>query len=239
MKLNKRRKTILEASVKHFIKIGEPITSERLYYNFDFGIKPAMIRWELNALGDAEYFYQEHPSGGRYPTNKAYRFLVDELLEDEEEKNSSFSKSFDLLFDEFVQGNKKVFIRDFAQYLKVLGIGYDYKLDYLYESGLDELLSKLETETKNDLLQVVEDFENLSERLEDKIDWWQKEKNWPQVFIGESPITKSEHLSIIVGKLDQGREKLLLIAVGPRRMDYQKSLKLFKSFENLSISSTK
>jgi len=235
MKLSERRKKILEASVKHFIETGEPITSERLYCNFDFGIKPAMIRWELNALGDDHYFYQKYPSGGRYPAIKAYRFLVSKILEEDEEDDRFFNnKSLGVLFNEFAQGNKKVFIRNLAQYLKVLSIGYDYESDYLYESGLDELLNNLDVRTKHDLLKVVEDFENLSDRLAARIEWWQNEENWPQVFIGESPITKSEHLSVIAGKLGRGCENLLLIAVGPRRMDYQKSLRLFKSFKNLS-----
>ncbi|MDI6734138.1 MAG: hypothetical protein QMD50_01425 [Patescibacteria group bacterium] len=237
MRLNNRRETILEASVRYFIKTGESITSERLFRHFDFGIKPAMIRWELNALGDEHYFYQERLSGGRYPTNKAYRFLVDELME--EEVGDVFLKNFRLLFNEFIEGNKKAFVRELADYLKMLSVGYDCESDYVYESGLDELFGKLEIKTKDDLLQVVEDFENLSDRLTDGSEWWRGEKKWPQVFIGRSPFTKSEHLSIVASRLDSGNEEFLLIAIGPRRMDYQKSLRLFKTLNNLSTPSKK
>ena len=47
-----RTRTILEAGIMEFIRTGLPITSERLFEEYDFGIKPAMIRCELNALDD-------------------------------------------------------------------------------------------------------------------------------------------------------------------------------------------
>jgi len=39
-----RTRTILEAGIMEFIRTGLPITSERLFEEYDFGIKPAMIR---------------------------------------------------------------------------------------------------------------------------------------------------------------------------------------------------
>lgn len=50
--MRERTKEILEAGVRQFIKTGLPITSERLFEEYDFGIKPAMIRCELNALDE-------------------------------------------------------------------------------------------------------------------------------------------------------------------------------------------
>ena len=79
MMLKERTLDILEASVRDFIETGNPVTSERLYRKYDFGIKPAMIRWELHDLAKQNYLCQNHPSGGRIPSDKAYKFFVEEI----------------------------------------------------------------------------------------------------------------------------------------------------------------
>ncbi|MEK7465340.1 MAG: hypothetical protein AAB631_01025 [Patescibacteria group bacterium] len=78
--MKERTEYILETAVEDFIHTGFPVTSEILYENHVFGIKPAMIRLELSALSDDGFLFQRHPSGGRFPTNKAYQFFVERLL---------------------------------------------------------------------------------------------------------------------------------------------------------------
>lgn len=214
-----RTREILEFAVKDFIKAGKPITSEYLYELHDFGIKPAMIRWELNDLSENGFFYQTHPSGGRFPTNKAYRFFVNELLENEDASTPK---------NDFFESGTKAMIQQMSIYLNGLSAGYDLASETFYGSGLRELLSHLETNAKDELMSVVKDFELLEERLQKKRDWWEQEGEWPRVFIGESPVTKSEQLSVVVGRYcGEGRD-ILLFSIGPTRMDYQKSVNLFK-----------
>lgn len=214
-----RTREILEVAVNDFIKMGKPITSEYLYELHDFGIKPAMIRWELNELSENGFLYQTHPSGGRFPTNKAYRLFVNELLENEDVEKPK----------DFFENDTKVMVHRMSEYLNGLSVVYDPASDTFFGSGLRELLSHLETDAKDELMNVVKDFEMLEERLQKKRDWWEGEDLWPRVFIGESPVTKSEHLSVVVGRYcGEGRD-LLLFSIGPKRMDYQKSVNLFKA----------
>jgi transcriptional regulator of heat shock response len=222
--LKDRSHDILEAAMRDFLRTGFPITSERLFERFDFGIKPAMIRWELQDLADSGYFYQTRPSGGRLPTNKAYRFFVDELL-DEEPGTDADTRA---LARELEHGRMKRFIEDVASYLSVFGVGYDAGEDEVYESGLRRLLDHLPVEDKEGLLDVVRDIELLPERLARFRESARMGDAWPRVFIGESPVTKSEHLSVIAGEFGSGDERFLLMAIGPKRMDYRKSLNLFR-----------
>lgn len=218
-----RTRAILELAVRDFIKMGKPITSEYLYELHDFGIKPAMIRWELNDLSEAGYFYQEHASGGRFPTNKAYRYFVDALLTDEADEDEVRSGSDIFSYD------MKALVQEMAEKLNVLSVGYDARGGVLYGSGLCELLEHLETDAKEELVDVVSDFESLEERLAKKRDWWEEEDLWPRVFVGESPVTRSDHLSVIAGRYDDHERTILLFSIGPKRMDYQRSVRMFKS----------
>lgn len=223
--MKERTENILESLVEDFIETGFPITSELLYDNHSFGIKPAMIRWELNALTDEGFLYQRHPSGGRFPTNKAYQFFVGRLLELE----LNDAKGASDLMDEFLFGERKTFVAELAHHLGLLGVGYATHENQVYESGLRALLVTIEADEKEELVKVVNDFEALSERFEKQKAWWTKETNWPRVFIGASPLTKSKHLSVVASSLGEGKEQFLLLAIGPKRMDYKKSLTWMKS----------
>lgn len=233
-----RAKTILESSVRDFIEAGRPITSECLYEKHDFGIKPAMIRRELGDLCEAGYFYQRHPSGGRFPTDKAYRFFVKELLDsDGEETRSGWSESglgkFADLVEGFLEGERDRLIHELADYLGVLSVGYEPVAEWIARSGFKDLCETLELESRDDFVEVVNDFETLPDRLIKSSLRWRHDDVWPQVFVGRSPITKSRHLSVITHRLDINDKDVFIITIGPKRMDYEKSLDLLKSLEKI------
>lgn len=226
-----RAKSILDAGVRYFIKTGIPITSERLYEEYNFGIKPAMIRCELNKLGALGYLEQHHPSGGRRPTHRAYKFFVDGLLSNEEPNTRAELQKNDSLVSCFLGEQKKLFVDELSGRLGVLSVGYETESDEVYNSGLSDLLYNLEIDAKSDFLKVVEDFESLSERLGEGRGWWSGDTEWPQVFVGHSPITKSRHLSVAADRFDFPDGDFLLLLIGPTRMDYQKTLNFFRVFE--------
>lgn len=224
--LSARTQSILETSVRDFIKNGEPITSEGLFGSYEFGIKPAMIRWELSALNELGYLAQIHSSSGRVPTAKAYKFFVSEILDNEE--NSDFEDVVQSLLNDFLRNEKEFFIENISKELKVLGVGYETENAKMYNSGLKDLIERCDLESKDDLVEVVRDFEFLGENIESKKSWWLKETSWPKVFVGKSPITKCKHLSVFMEKLSDNDDDFMLIAIGPKRMDYEKSLGVFK-----------
>lgn len=230
MKRSKRTQTILETAVRDFIRNGRPITSQILYEGHNFGVKPATIRIELNALSGAGYFYQTHPSGGRFPTNKAFHFFVDKVRERAEE-----SLGYDILelTREFLRAEHMSFIEELADQLKVASVGYD--TDGVYASGLSELLSRLEVGEKRDLVGAVQDCELLPTRLREEL-CDVDDKNWPIVFIGRSPVTKSDCLSVIAGTFRMDDGEFTLAIIGPKRMDYGAPIAFFKSVEKMTHS---
>ena len=231
--IKERTRAILEAAVEYFIKTGLPVTSARLFEAYDFGIKPAMIRCELNELGSQGFLEQGHPSGGRRPTHKAYRFFVNDLLEEKkEEKAKETSKMFSELHESFIEGEREAFVEDLSECLGLLGVGYAPRERHTYQSGLSGLLYQLEEEGREEMLSVVRDFEAIADRLE-RNHWWEEEFSGPRVFIGQSPITKSPNLSVIAAQLPSKSGDFLVFAIGPNRMDYQRSIRFFKSMEQL------
>lgn len=84
---NKRKRDIILVAVDEYIRTAQPITSGGLNAHFT-DISSATIRNELNALESMGYFKQLHTSGGRVPTNLAYREYVNAVLNSNSKINS-------------------------------------------------------------------------------------------------------------------------------------------------------
>lgn len=82
MELSSRNSDILRAVVHSYIKKACPVGSRTLTKDFEFGLSPATIRNIMADLEDMEYLVQPHTSAGRIPTEKGYKFYVNNLLKE-------------------------------------------------------------------------------------------------------------------------------------------------------------
>lgn len=233
--MQERLKTILDATIREYISSGEPVSSLRLYEDYDLGIKSARIRAILNELTEMGLLVQPHTSGGRIPSDKALELFVNDALQNLEEHSAHRAVKREIV-EEFRDGDFEDFVRTVSHELALLGAGYETRRRDFYVSGLDELVRSLDIESRSEFYEIVHDFE----RLKDRIRRWTeklepKEKTGEvQVFIGrKSPITESPHLAVMAGRLVRDGEEIFLVTIGSKRMDYQKNIKFYKAIEDL------
>ncbi|MGL4606333.1 MAG: heat-inducible transcriptional repressor HrcA [Eubacteriaceae bacterium] len=81
MELSDRKKRILEVIIRDYINTAEPVGSRTISKKYSLGISPATIRNEMADLEDLGFLMQPHTSAGRIPSQKAYRYYVDEIME--------------------------------------------------------------------------------------------------------------------------------------------------------------
>lgn len=67
--------------MQSYVEGGEPVGSKRLVEEGELGVSAATVRSDMVALEQDGYIAQPHPSAGRIPTDKGYRFFVDQLSE--------------------------------------------------------------------------------------------------------------------------------------------------------------
>jgi|SRR5579884_167045 len=79
--LDSRKVRILQAIVNDYVKTTRPVGSERLIEIYHLGCKSATVRNEMAELSELGYLAQPHTSAGRIPTDRGYRYYVDELLD--------------------------------------------------------------------------------------------------------------------------------------------------------------
>ena len=84
MELTERKLKILQAIISDYVASAEPVGSRNLSKKYDLGISPATIRNEMSDLEDMGFLTHPHTSAGRVPSDKAYRFYVDELMKKKE-----------------------------------------------------------------------------------------------------------------------------------------------------------
>ncbi|MFI3172343.1 MAG: heat-inducible transcriptional repressor HrcA [Eubacteriales bacterium] len=82
MELNERKMTILQAVIKNYLETGEPVGSRTISKYSDLNLSSATIRNEMADLEELGYIMQPHTSAGRIPSDKGYRFYVDQLMAD-------------------------------------------------------------------------------------------------------------------------------------------------------------
>lgn len=80
MLLTDRQVLILQVIVDDFIRSAQPIGSRSLSKKEEINFSSATIRNEMADLEDMGFIEKTHTSSGRIPSEKGYRFYVDNLL---------------------------------------------------------------------------------------------------------------------------------------------------------------
>ncbi len=81
--LDDRKKKILQAVIDEYINTAEPVSSGALVKKYNLKYSSATVRNELAELEGKGYLDKTHTSSGRVPSEKGYRFYVDELIKDD------------------------------------------------------------------------------------------------------------------------------------------------------------
>ncbi len=89
--LTERKREILKEVVLKFIDTGEPVSSQNIVANTNLGLSSATIRKEMAELEKLGYLSHPYASAGRIPSDKGYRFFVDNYINKNLSLNSKSS----------------------------------------------------------------------------------------------------------------------------------------------------
>ncbi|NOY13342.1 MAG: heat-inducible transcription repressor HrcA [Deltaproteobacteria bacterium] len=79
--LNERSQNILEAIVEDYITSAEPVGSRAITRRHSFNLSPASVRNVMSDLEEMGFLCSPHTSAGRIPTEKAFHYYIDSLLQ--------------------------------------------------------------------------------------------------------------------------------------------------------------
>ena len=239
MYITERQTNILNFLIEEYIQKAEPISSGLIEEISDFAVSAATIRNDLQELTRKKYIAQLHTSGGRVPTDRGYRFYVDNLLDcDDFNIQSNWQKKVDSVFAS-ISGdprdiNKTVaqLLSDLSENVVIAGIAEE---DDFYKTGLASLFERPEFREINKAFQMTSFFDEF-DRMFDQI-----EKEFfgdltggiledMNIFIGHEnrhPSIKNETVMTARYNLPNDLVGSLTI-IGPTRMDYKKNIGLVR-----------
>lgn len=79
-KLTERERAVLLAVIQSYVHTAEPTGSRVVAREFDLGVSPATVRNTMADLEEKGLLTHPHPSAGRLPTDRAYRYYVDGFM---------------------------------------------------------------------------------------------------------------------------------------------------------------
>lgn len=213
-----RQKQILSAIIEQYAEVAVPVGSTLLAKVFD--VSSATIRAEMVELERLGYIAQPHTSAGRIPTDRGYRFYVNNLTEDGQKTQPEKRAERALTARVTHGGLPERTIRNAVDTLVELthNLGLATIGNQLYMSGLGNLFGQPEFVGGHQVQQVA--------RLLDNLEPWLREAapNEPlSVYIGsENPIGRSAGVSLIISRFRSPfSDHSYIGTLGPTRQQYR------------------
>jgi len=221
--MKNRTKEILRALIREFVNTAHPVASTHLLKSGQFKVSSATVRNEFAILEEAKLIHSPHVSAGKIPTEKGYRFFVDELLTQKTEivamdsiiiehiKQYKLHKSKESIFDALQ------LIARVSQCVAFATIESDQTL-YI---GLSEVLRSPEfLESPEMAAQVVEILEG-RERFHALLHQLHIPNNTVKICIGQENLLKEiSSCAMVVTKFQTSGSAGMLGLLGPMRMNY-------------------
>lgn len=228
--MTERQAKILAAVIEQYAEVAAPVGSVMLAKLFS--VSSATIRAEMGRLEDLGFITQPHTSAGRVPTDKGYRFYVNQLQDIHDEVVPAqrmidrSARAIDARVSTHVTNADRAIrsavdsLVDLTHNLGLATIG-----DQLYMSGIGNLFGQPEFSRGAHVQQVASLLDNLEPWLREAA------PNEPlNVYIGrENPIGKSSNCSLIISRFRSPYSDSSYIGVlGPTRQSYSKVMRLVR-----------
>ncbi len=219
-----RQEKILKSIVEEYAEVASPVGSQLLAKIFS--VSSATIRSEMAELEKQGFITQPHTSAGRIPTDKGYRYYVNNSLEEKPEKNTGAERALTARIgdggvpDRAIRNTVDTLV-ELTQNLGLATIGKQ-----LYMSGLSNLFGQPEFMYPGQVQEVA--------RLLDNMEPWLREAapNEPlSVYIGhENPIGRNSGCSLIISRFSSPySDKSFIGVLGPTRQSYKEVMSLVKN----------
>jgi heat-inducible transcriptional repressor len=216
--MTSRQENILNAIVEQYAEVASPVGSTLLAKLFS--VSSATIRAEMAELERLEFIMQPHTSAGRVPTDKGYRFYVNNLTESNNMELAEGRAVKALTARVQQAGAPERMIRNAVDTLVELthNLGLATIGNQLYISGLSNLFGQPEFVNAMQVQQVAQLLDNLEPWLREAA------PNKPlSVYIGhENPVGRSAGASLIISRFRSPfSDRSYIGTLGPTRQSYR------------------
>lgn len=233
--MNQRQEKILSAVIEKYTQTAIPVGSQILAGGYDFKVSTATIRNDMMTLEKEGYLYQPHISAGRIPTDKGYRYFVEEVMKDKvlsKDEQQKMQREFLKLKAQNTRLTKTTakLLSHLSGNFAISGLpGKNEFADF----GMREIMDQPEFQELDDMCRLVEVLDYMDEKFDALMKGIKEGET--KIFIGkENPIEGISNCSMMVSPytLKTG-EKGILALIGPKRMKYAKNKSMMEYVKKL------
>ena len=135
--LSKRQEELLKLIVEHYIKTAKPVSSKELCD--ELNCSSATIRNEMAMLENYDLLEKTHTSSGRIPSDKGYRYYVDNIMEPKELTGEDM-----LMLQTIFKNNSLVLSDAIVKSMEIVSDLTNYTVVVLGNSSADNKIVKIE-----------------------------------------------------------------------------------------------
>lgn len=226
--LSERQRTILTDVIRRYVDDAHPVGSSSIVDAAHLDVSPATVRNEMLDLEEAGYLFQPHISAGRIPTEKAWRFYLDEILEERpitKERQQALKRLVQSSGDSRHDVLKQL-ARQLSEYTHQAAV-VAFSQSETYYTGFSKLFSQPEFEE----VDLIRDISVVVDELDEKMpEFFNKLSGDVTVLIGhDNPF--SRNCGFVMAGVP-GRHGLFGL-LGPIRQDYGHTVPLLRFTRSL------
>ncbi len=221
-----RQAKLLKDIVENHIRQAQPVGSKLLASRFQ--LSSATIRNEMAELEKEGFIYQPHTSAGRVPTEKGYKYYLENFLD----TDKVLPKKVRDFLDQFKgEAEGELLVKRLAKALAemsknavIVGFGpWD-----VYYTGLSNLFAQPEFSE----VDLVREFSQIVDHLDEVMADIFAQVEGLHIYVGsDNPF--GSYCSLVVNEFFTRQDRGVIGILGPMRMDYQKNYSLLNYISQL------
>ena len=232
--LSMRQKDILEFVVRDYVRRNRPVASVRVHEKNLPQTSTATIRSEMRTLDRLGFLTQEHGSGGRAPTQKAYRHVVDQCIESSRGSSKHLSQQKTRIgrvrhakSGKSLSAITETLAKELSLFSAVGVFGKEHRVT---SCGAEHFFTLPEFQSSS----ILNDFGYVLDHIEDVL--WKyrcarRQTAKFSVFIGrENPVLQMHSFSVF--RLAEKRQHQCIVSflLAPIRTDYERAVAVITDF---------
>ncbi len=222
--MNQRQENLFLKIVHEYINSAEPVGSSLLAQKYNLGVSAATVRNDMAVLEEEGLITHPHTSAGRVPTEKGYKYYLDNYLDNNKEISKKDKNKLKQLAKEKNSELKiKKIVKEIAT-LTGLAVVVAFAKNNVYYTGISNLLAQPEFADLPiiyNIGEVVDHLDDVVTKIYDKVDKI-------EIKIGSENYFDKSCGSILIKK-----GEYLVCVLGPMRMNYQKNISLMNYLKTL------
>lgn len=230
--MKERTLQILTTLIEDFIETANPVASKHLLECKKFDISSATVRNEFAILEEVGLIKSPHVSAGKIPTQKGYRYFVDELLEETRE-DKLVRDIFQKHLAEYKLAKSKEVLFDILRIIARLSANVAFATvdnDKTVYIGLSHVLRSPEFMAHPEQVAQIAEILEGKDRFQSMLSGLSLKNGEVKIFIGEENLlAEISSCAMILSRYERNGIAGYMGILGPMRMKYGFNKALLKN----------